>query len=74
MTYVFHRWTFIHEQSMASVVPLRHDEYPRFVQGAWPFYTGAFTTSIIFLAFCALWLSSVEGNKKVVAVKTKKTQ
>jgi hypothetical protein len=25
---------------MASVVPLRHDEYPRFVQGAWPFYTG----------------------------------
>ncbi|KAJ9108348.1 hypothetical protein QFC20_003509 [Naganishia adeliensis] len=68
-------WTFIHEQSVVSVVPFRHDEYPRFIQGAWPFYTGAFLTSTVFLSFCALWLYSVEGNKKqVVAVKTKKTQ
>ncbi|KAJ9125623.1 hypothetical protein QFC22_000585 [Naganishia vaughanmartiniae] len=66
-------YTFIHEQSVVSVVPFRHDEYPRFIQGAWPFYTGAFLTSAVFLSFCSLWLYSVEGNK-VVAVKVQKTR
>jgi oligosaccharyltransferase complex subunit beta len=39
------------------VVPLRHDEYPRFIVGAYPFYAATVSTSAAFLVFCAAWLS-----------------
>ncbi|WWC85977.1 uncharacterized protein L201_000848 [Kwoniella dendrophila CBS 6074] len=56
-------WSYIRSSEKASVVPLRHDEYPRFITGAWPYYIAACSTSITFLAFCALWVSLGEGDK-----------
>jgi oligosaccharyltransferase complex subunit beta len=41
---------------MVPVVPPRHDEYPRFLSVAWPYYTGAISTSVAFILFSALWL------------------
>lgn len=62
------RYSFITTSDTASVVPLRHDEYPRFIVGAYPFYTATISTSAAFLLFCALWLSlgseSGEGEVK----------
>lgn len=50
-------YTFIHASTTTSVVPYRHDQYPRFIQGAWPFYTAAFMVSGSFIVFCVLWLT-----------------
>ena len=58
------RYSFIHESSTTSVIPFRHDEYPRFIQGAYPFYAGAFLVSGSFLVFCYLWMHlGIEGDK-----------
>lgn len=57
------RWSYIRTSSTASVVPLRHDEYPRFITGAWPYYIAAISTSVTFLAFVAIWLSLGEVDK-----------
>lgn len=57
------RWSYIRTSSTASVVPLRHDEYPRFITGAWPYYIAAISTSVTFLAFVAIWLSLEEGDR-----------
>lgn len=51
------RWSYIHSSQTVSVVPFRHDEYPRFIFGAWPFYSGAASTTAAFLVFAAVWLS-----------------
>lgn len=56
-------WSYIRSSTQASIVPLRHDEYPRFITGAWPYYLGAVSTSITFLFFCALWVSLGENDK-----------
>ncbi|WWC58336.1 uncharacterized protein I303_100876 [Kwoniella dejecticola CBS 10117] len=56
-------WSYIRLSTTASVVPLRHDEYPRFIVGAWPYYVGACSTSVTFLIFCALWVSLGEGDR-----------
>jgi hypothetical protein len=55
------RYTFLQESSTAPVVPFRHDEYPRFITGAWPFYSGALSVTAAFLLFCGLWLFTAEG-------------
>lgn len=57
-------WSYITSSDKASVVPLRHDEHPRFIVGAYPFYFGAISTSAAFLLFCAIWVSLAEGDKK----------
>ena len=67
---ILRRYSFIHESTTTSVIPFRHDEYPRFIQGAYPFYTGAFLVSGSFLLFCYLWLNMgvVEGDRVLKAV------
>ena len=59
-------WTYIRHSTLASVVPFRHDEYPRFILGAYPFYASTFSVSAAFLVFCALWvgLGEERGKKK----------
>lgn len=55
-------WSYLNTADKASVVPLRHDEHPRFIVGAYPFYAGAITTSAAFMLFCFLWASIGEGT------------
>ncbi|WVR03633.1 hypothetical protein IAU60_000627 [Kwoniella sp. DSM 27419] len=56
-------WSYIRSSTTASVVPLRHDQYPRFITGAWPYYIAAASTSVTFLLFCALWVSLGEADR-----------
>lgn len=58
-------YSFIHESTLTSVIPPRHDEHARFIPGATPFYAGAFLVPGAFLVFCYLWLQlgGVEGDK-----------
>ncbi|KAJ7066760.1 oligosaccharyl transferase beta subunit [Mycena amicta] len=58
-------WTHLHSSTTVSLVPPRHDGYPRFLSAAWPFYVGAISTSVGFFLFSAVWLAgeSREGKK-----------
>lgn len=63
--------TFLHTSTTVPVVPPRHDQYPRFLSAAWPYYAGAISTSVGFFIFSALWLAGdVKGERK----KVKKTE
>ncbi|CAG7846645.1 Dolichyl-diphosphooligosaccharide--protein glycosyltransferase 48 kDa subunit Short=Oligosaccharyl transferase 48 kDa subunit; AltName: Full=Oligosaccharyl transferase beta subunit 1 {ECO:0000312/WormBase:T09A5.11}; Flags: Precursor [Serendipita indica DSM 11827] len=60
-------WSTLYSATTVPVVPPRHNEYPRFLSAAWPYYVGAISTSIGFILFSALWLggaASERGSKK----------
>jgi len=61
---VTRRWTHLYSATTVPVVPPRHDEYPRFLSAAWPYYTGAISTSVGFVLFCAMWLGGAGEKKK----------
>jgi oligosaccharyltransferase complex subunit beta len=64
-------WTHLHSSTTVPVVPPRHDEYPRFLSAAWPYYTGAISTSVAFLLFSALWLAGDDTDlRKKKGLKT----
>lgn len=48
-------WTYLDEKLVVSVTPPRHDEYDRFITGAWPYYGGAASVSAATLVFIVLW-------------------
>lgn len=55
-------------------MPFRHDEYPRFITGAWPFYTSCISASVAFVLFCAVWVSLGESDKPSSAKGKKKSE
>jgi oligosaccharyltransferase complex subunit beta len=58
-------YSFLQAATTVPVVPLRHDQYPRFLSAAWPYYAGAISTSAGFFVFAALWLAGdVKGENK----------
>jgi len=57
-------WTFLQSTTVVPVVPPRHNEYPRFLSPAWPYYAGAISTSIGFMLFSALWLAGDSQEQK----------
>ncbi|KAI0713611.1 dolichyl-diphosphooligosaccharide-protein glycosyltransferase [Earliella scabrosa] len=57
-------WTYLTSSTVVPVVPPRHDEYPRFLSAAWPYYAGAFSTSAAFVLFVAVWLAGDEREPK----------
>jgi oligosaccharyltransferase complex subunit beta len=64
-------WTSLQASMVVPVVPPRHDGYPRFLSAAWPYYSGAISTSVGFLIFAALWLAGEEkGSRKGKSAKT----
>ncbi|KDQ59693.1 hypothetical protein JAAARDRAFT_175179 [Jaapia argillacea MUCL 33604] len=65
-------WTHIHSSTTVPVVPPRHDEYPRFLSAAWPYYVGAISTSVAFWVFAVLWLAG--DDKSLYKKKGGKTQ
>ncbi|KAG5634338.1 hypothetical protein H0H81_002337 [Sphagnurus paluster] len=56
--------SFLESSTTVAVVPPRHDGYPRFLSAAWPYYTGAISTSVAFFLFSAVWLASEAREKK----------
>ncbi|KAG6819687.1 hypothetical protein H0H93_009599 [Arthromyces matolae] len=57
--------TYLESSTTVPVVPPRHDGYPRFLSAAWPYYTGAISTSLGFFLFSALWLAGDSREKKI---------
>ncbi|KAH8915401.1 Dolichyl-diphosphooligosaccharide-protein glycosyltransferase 48kDa subunit [Atractiella rhizophila] len=65
----YRRWGLsdVHDDKKVSVTPLRHNEYPRWIKGAFPWYVGAVSTMGAFLVFSFVWLTTedAESQKKV---------
>ncbi|KAI0648379.1 Dolichyl-diphosphooligosaccharide-protein glycosyltransferase subunit [Trametes meyenii] len=56
--------SYLESTTVVPVIPPRHDEYPRFLSAAWPYYAGAFSTSAAFVLFVALWLAGDDREPK----------
>ncbi|KAJ2018300.1 oligosaccharyl transferase glycoprotein complex, beta subunit [Coemansia sp. RSA 922] len=50
-----------------GIWPLRHDEYPRFLSAAYPYYISSLVMAVGFLALCAAWMWSAEPKTKRIA-------
>ncbi|RUS17004.1 Oligosaccharyltransferase 48 kDa subunit beta-domain-containing protein [Endogone sp. FLAS-F59071] len=66
-------YTYLVDQSTVALRPFRHDEYPRFLTAAYPYYAGAASMSAGFLAFVVVWLS-VWGTEKAMKVDKVKSE
>lgn len=61
----FFSFTHLLSSTTVSLVPPRHDQYPRFISAAWPYYIGAISTSVGFFLFSTIWLAGeIKVNKK----------
>ncbi|PIA16120.1 Dolichyl-diphosphooligosaccharide-protein glycosyltransferase 48kDa subunit [Coemansia reversa NRRL 1564] len=54
----------INVHDTVAIWPLRHDEYPRFLSAAYPYYAGSFVMVAGFLALCAAWLWNTGPTSK----------
>lgn len=57
-------FSFLYDALTVPVVPPRHDGYPRFLSAAWPYYSGAISTSVGFVFFVTLWLAGGGAEKE----------
>lgn len=57
--------SYIEERSTVTIRHYRHDEYPRYLFTAFPYYIGTATTMFAFLFFCFIWLFHIHPNKKI---------
>ncbi len=62
--------TYILAEDQVSIRPFRHNEYPRFLTAAYPYYASTGSMVVGFLVFSAVWLSTW-GGKPVAAATTK---
>lgn len=68
------RYSNLFYSDTVSVVPRRHDEYPRFISAAWPYYAGAISTSVGFIVFSVIYLGGEVDRKAKGKSKSTKTE
>jgi oligosaccharyltransferase complex subunit beta len=49
-------YTYVNDRVQFTIRHRQHNEYPRFISSAWPYYAGWLSVSCGFLVFCAVWL------------------
>ncbi|CAO3630802.1 unnamed protein product [Mucor hiemalis] len=62
--------TYILAEDQVSIRPFRHNEYPRFLTAAYPYYASTGSMIVGFIVFSAVWLSTW-GGKPAVTTKAK---
>lgn len=50
--------TYLTVEDVVAIRPFRHDEYPRFLSVAYPYYVSVASMAIGFLVFSGVWLST----------------
>lgn len=63
--------TYILAEDQVSIRPLRHNEYPRFLTAAYPYYASTGSMIVGFLVFSTVWLSTWGGKTSIKATKAK---
>ncbi|KAI9096573.1 Dolichyl-diphosphooligosaccharide--protein glycosyltransferase subunit WBP1 [Phlyctochytrium arcticum] len=64
--YKRHGYSYITEQDTIQVRPFRHDQYPRFLSAAWPYYVNTFSLMVAFVLFSGVFLWNREESGPVV--------
>lgn len=54
--------TYLLAEDQVSIRPFRHNEYPRFLTAAYPYYTATGSMMIGFIVFSIVWLSTWGGS------------
>ncbi|KAI7900438.1 Dolichyl-diphosphooligosaccharide--protein glycosyltransferase subunit WBP1 [Cokeromyces recurvatus] len=54
--------SYILAEDQVSIRPFRHNEYPRFLTAAYPYYASTGSMILGFLVFSAVWLATWGGN------------
>ncbi|KAI8090106.1 Dolichyl-diphosphooligosaccharide--protein glycosyltransferase subunit WBP1 [Gilbertella persicaria] len=54
--------SYVLAEDQVSIRPFRHNEYPRFLTAAYPYYASTGSMIVGFLVFSAVWLSTWGGN------------
>jgi len=57
-------WSYLYEELEASVRPLRHDQHPRFLVSAWPYYAAMLSMIFGFFIFSFLFLHTEPVKSK----------
>ncbi|KAL7748652.1 oligosaccharyl transferase glycoprotein complex, beta subunit [Sorochytrium milnesiophthora] len=60
--------TWLLASELVSIHPYRHDEYPRFLAVAQPYYASAFSQMAAFIVFSVLWLANKDPAAQTKAV------
>ncbi|KAJ3053217.1 hypothetical protein HK097_004769 [Rhizophlyctis rosea] len=68
--YKRHGYSWLNQNETVQVRPYRHDQYPRFLSAAWPYYVNAFSMIGGFFVFSAVFLYNREPVGKVKAKTT----
>ena len=58
-------YSYLWEKKTISVVPFRHDEFPRFLFGSYPYYAGAWSMIVSFWIFVVVYLYYREESPAV---------
>jgi oligosaccharyltransferase complex subunit beta len=56
-------WTYLLAEDVVAIRPFRHNEYPRFLSAAYPYYASVGSMVLGFLVFSVVWLSTW-GNRQ----------
>ncbi len=63
LNYRRHGVSWLTHTQTIQVRPFRHNEYPRFLTQAYPYYAGVFSQFAAFLLFAALWMYHRDAKK-----------
>ncbi|KAI8637410.1 Dolichyl-diphosphooligosaccharide--protein glycosyltransferase subunit WBP1 [Parasitella parasitica] len=58
---------YVLAEDQVSIRPFRHNEYPRFLTAAYPYYASTASMIIGFLVFSAVWLSTWGGGNSTAS-------
>ena len=58
-------YTHVHVEEVAPVRNFKHNDYERFIFGAYPYYSSAFSSALGVVLFSSLFLFSKEASKKL---------
>ncbi|KAL0095839.1 Dolichyl-diphosphooligosaccharide--protein glycosyltransferase subunit WBP1 [Phycomyces blakesleeanus] len=61
--------TYLSAEDVVAIRPFRHNEYPRFLTAAYPYYASVGSMIVGFLVFSAVWLSTWGGRNLDVSEK-----
>lgn len=56
--------TYLLQKDVLSIRQLRHDQYPRFISQASPYYASYLSVVVVWLVFCAIWLFQTVSMKQ----------
>ncbi|KAI8076366.1 Dolichyl-diphosphooligosaccharide--protein glycosyltransferase subunit WBP1 [Halteromyces radiatus] len=67
-------WTYLLAEDVVAIRPFRHNEYPRFLVAAYPYYTSVGSMIIGFLVFSTVWLATWGSRSSSSSDIKKKSQ